>query len=152
MLEYRAKHRETLYTNHTRPNQIIGADTKTPKNLGPVRKNMATYPPPPPPTPNPYLSETAISWRFQNSITYLPPTQPIFSENQQQLKKLPLCVGMTPPPPGQTPIYYYTPLPLNLANKQQASGKQASKQAGKQACNSGFHFGYCFAPLLKALL
>ena len=26
-------------------------------------------------------------------------------------------------------IYYYTPLPLKLANKQQASNKQASKQA-----------------------
>ena len=33
------------------------------------------------------------------------------------------------PPAGHPYIYYYTPLPLNLANKQQATSKQASKQA-----------------------
>ena len=45
-------------------------------------------------------------------------------------------------------VYYYTPLPLNLANK------QASKQAtSKQASNpSPFRFGYCFASSLRALL
>ena len=37
MLEHWAKHRETLYTNHTRPGQFIGADTKTPKILGLAR-------------------------------------------------------------------------------------------------------------------
>ena len=36
-------------------------------------------------------------------------------------------------------IYYYTPLPLILANKQQAS-------------TSPFRFGYCFASSLLALL
>ena len=42
-------------------------------------------------------------------------------------------------------IYYYTPLPLNLANKQQAS-KQASKQ---QASNK--HFSFPFWPLLRLI-
>ena len=47
------------------------------------------------------------------------------------------------------PIYYYTPLPLNLANKQQASKQQASKQ---QASTSPFRFGHCSAASLRALL
>ena len=41
-------------------------------------------------------------------------------------------------------IYYETPLPLNLANKQQESNKQASI--------SDFRFGYYFTSLLRALL
>ena len=40
-------------------------------------------------------------------------------------------------------IYYYTPLPLNLANKQATS---------KQASTSPFSFGHCSASSLRALL
>ena len=46
-------------------------------------------------------------------------------------------------------IYYYTPLPLNLANKQVTS-KQAT--TSKQASTSPFRFGHCSASSLRALL
>ena len=45
-------------------------------------------------------------------------------------------------------MYYYTPLPLNLANKH--ASKQASKQASnKQASNK--HFSFPFWPLLRLI-
>ena len=46
---------------------------------------------------------------------------------------------------GFTGIYYYTPLPLNLAKKQQASSKQ-------QASTSSFYFAHSLASSLGALL
>ena len=44
-------------------------------------------------------------------------------------------------------IYYYTPLPLNLANKQQASNKQQATSN-----TSPFRFGHYSVPPLRALL
>ena len=47
---------------------------------------------------------------------------------QKRPKKLRLCVKMaiiTPPPQQNAHIYYYTPLPLNLANKQASKQQQA---------------------------
>ena len=44
-------------------------------------------------------------------------------------------------------IYYYTPLPLNLANKQQ----QASNNKQQQATTSNKHFSSPFWPLLRLI-
>ena len=49
-------------------------------------------------------------------------------------------------------IDYYTPLPLNLANKE-ASKQATSKQASnKQASTSPFRFGHCSASSLRVVL
>ena len=46
-------------------------------------------------------------------------------------------------------IYYYTPLPLNLANKQASKQQASNKQA---TTTSPFRFSHCFAASLRALL
>ena len=42
-------------------------------------------------------------------------------------------------------IYYYTPLPLNLANKQQATSKQQATTSNNK------HFSFPFWPLLRLI-
>ena len=50
-------------------------------------------------------------------------------------------------------IYYYTPLPMLLANKMQASNKQQATSNKQQASNtSPFYFGYYSVPPLETLL
>ena len=87
--------------------QAAGTDSadpknpKTPKSSAPDLKNVASYPPP----PNPYLSETAISWRFRKGITYPPLRNDILKKTAKAGKSPTLRRNDPPPPPVQTPIY-----------------------------------------------
>ena len=87
------------------------------------RRNVGAYPP-----PNPYIPQKPFSWRFRKGITSPPPPlrNNIFPKISPDRNIPASLTNRHPPPPLANPhICYYTPLPLNLANKQQASNKQA---------------------------
>ena len=134
MLEHRAKHRETVYTNHTRLDRLIGAGTRTPKSSAPDLKNMATYPLPPQPIPFRNGHFLQISKR----CNIPPPTERHFSEKRQELKNLPLCVGMTPPPPRESAhihAHIVPAIPVLLAKKKQGlQGNHATVYYAKTIC------------------
>ena len=102
MLEHRANHHETLYTNHTGLHQIIGADTKTTKSSAADLKNTATYPPQTDTFPTrPFLGD------FEKYNIPPPPHGATFLRKTAKTEKSPTLRRNDPPPKKNAHIHTY---------------------------------------------